>query len=308
MLRELTGYRSFGTLSQLCGIIGYVGASGCSLNDIKILMQTRSNVEPARADASIALLSELGICMAIDGRVSSIDSSWAALVPNGRVAYRFSSLLLARMFKEGVIPRDGIEFDPSIGKYCIPSYRIQLRFAPMRNLLIESGLLSDSNHVFYFADNAKVTRSCIDLDLSGMTPNQLVLKMEKDKEIGEAAEKAVLKYERARVGGLNADKIQQVSLVSVSAGFDIASFDSAESDGYDRLIEVKAVGDSGFHFSYNEMQQATKYGKSYCLYLVVAAHMHDNSYVPIIIRDPITFLKSNNEWRSVPDSLHFTKI
>ena len=141
-----------------------------------------------------------------------------------------------------------------------------------------------------------------------MSPEQLMKQLERNEEAGELAEQFVMSYERRRLGEPKAGLVEQVSLVSVSAGFDIASFESSGSAHFDRFIEVKAYGRNGFYFSAGELDAAKRYGARYCLYIINLDRIADQGYAPHIIRDPASYFESCSEWRIVPDRLRITYL
>lgn len=93
-----------------------------------------------------------------------------------------------------------------------------------------------------------------------------------NKKLGDRGEKVVLDFEIARLEKLGkfdlAKKVDRVSLISDSLGFDILSFDE---DGTERYVEVKAtrskVGDANFFLSINELKTAQE-KENYYVYLV----------------------------------------
>nr|WP_315216047.1 DUF3883 domain-containing protein [uncultured Flavobacterium sp.] len=93
-----------------------------------------------------------------------------------------------------------------------------------------------------------------------------------NKKLGDRGEKVVLDFEIARLEKLGkfdlSKKVDRVSLISDSLGFDILSF---EEDGTERYIEVKAtrskVGDANFFLSINELKTAQE-KENYYVYLV----------------------------------------
>ena len=87
-----------------------------------------------------------------------------------------------------------------------------------------------------------------------------------EKELGLQAEEYVLDFERKRIAawGLNKEPIQ-VSLIDVSAGFDILSYDRY---GNEKYIEVKSCDvNYKFYISRNEISIAKQYKEKYWLYL-----------------------------------------
>jgi hypothetical protein len=93
-----------------------------------------------------------------------------------------------------------------------------------------------------------------------------------NRSLGKAGEEFVLEFERARLARAGqqrlAERVEHVALQDESAGFDIRSF---ESDGSDRLIEVKTTGNSKhipFFVSRNEVNVSRRKAAVYHLYRV----------------------------------------
>lgn len=90
-------------------------------------------------------------------------------------------------------------------------------------------------------------------------------------EIGELGERFALEYERKRLRKAGraelAEKVKQISIENVAAGYDIFSFNS---DGNHRYIEVKASKSKfiKFEITATELETARKYEDSYWIYRV----------------------------------------
>lgn len=75
---------------------------------------------------------------------------------------------------------------------------------------------------------------------------------------GERAEQFVLSYEAKRLEGHpTLSKIKQISVIDVTAGYDILSYNGVDSEKLDRFIEVKSyLGSPHFYWSQNEIEKA----------------------------------------------------
>ncbi|MDP3442672.1 MAG: DUF3883 domain-containing protein [Ignavibacteria bacterium] len=99
------------------------------------------------------------------------------------------------------------------------------------------------------------------------------------KQLGERGEEIVKAFEieRLKTFGENklANKVDRVSLVSDSIGYDILSFNQ---DGTERHIEVKATqakaGSANFFLTINELNTAQEEGEKYYLYIVFEILTH----------------------------------
>lgn len=101
-----------------------------------------------------------------------------------------------------------------------------------------------------------------------ISQEELEKKLLRNKELGEQAEKFVMEYEKNKLThlGINLEP-KQISVIDVTAGFDILSFFSNNPND-EKYIEVKNCDERyNFHISENEIKIAKKYGKNYFLYL-----------------------------------------
>lgn len=223
----------------------------------------------------------------------------------------FSKILIDLLVNEKVICLEGIKYDSQIDKYILPRFNIQYKYACYRNLLLSLGILEKCNDGnFYIADllsnfitkENKVKRI--------ISEAELLKKLEEQRLQGEAGELFVIDFEFSRLS-LRHDlkKIKRISVLDVSAGYDIISFNDNNSKSLDRFIEVKTYkGKPHFHWSSNEIQTAKIKSKNYHLYLVDINKISDSLYEPMVICDPVTYFEKSLEWISTADSFLFEKI
>ena len=102
--------------------------------------------------------------------------------------------------------------------------------------------------------------------------------------------------------------VRIISEVDVTAGYDIVSFNSPQSQEPDRFIEVKAVSNSGFHWSKNEYEIAKLHGEKYFLYLIDLSKTADAEYNPVIITNPALTVMDSPDWLIEPESYYIRKI
>lgn len=183
-----------------------------------------------------------------------------------------------------------------------------------RLLLQKLGLLSsDPNdpHIFKCNINNSLMlgldlRRKKKLNYQNRPVEKLLLQQEKNRQLGELAEKYVFDFECRR---LERDDIMLVSEIDYAAGFDIASFSSNQSEEFDRFIEVKSYSlKCRFFWSKNEIKVAKEIGNKYFLYLVDRSQMHDAAYEPQIIQNPAKKLFSDENWLLEEDGFQAVKI
>ena len=307
MLEELTSISSFGPAEHIGIILSAIANSPRTQADLEVLVRTKGSVEIPRVGSACKLLEVLGLCKTFsDGMFAATDDGIKLVATSDDVCRK----LFVSLLQEGIIPASAILFDSNNSSYYIPSRSIRIRYAAIRNVLTTSGLLAVEGSVFILSSDLQNELQGIvrKWSTSGMTPEQLNAEIERNKLAGEKAETFVMEYERERLGSERAKSIERVSLVSVSAGFDIASFEDSQSLVHDRLIEVKAYGREGFFFSLGELNAARKYGTQYCLYIVELGKIANQGYEPQIIRDPANYFDACTDWRVVPDRLKITRV
>ena len=104
-----------------------------------------------------------------------------------------------------------------------------------------------------------------------MSEDELLNALEKQKLLGELAEKIAFEFEinRLKIIGLEKESIlcRLISKENVKAGYDIKSFTNSVEQ-HNRFIEVKAIDNNGIYLSRNEMLTAQRLEENYFLYLV----------------------------------------
>ena len=135
----------------------------------------------------------------------------------------------------------------------------------------------------------------------GTSPAQLRNIQQQQAQLGLAAEKAVLAYEKRAVGPRDAPEVVHIALSNVGAGFDIASLrrDSETGERRFRMIEVKAVSMDGWRFGFtkNEIDVARENGGHYFLHLVPVKGGKPSVADMEVIRDPARLLEEDGNWQ-----------
>jgi hypothetical protein len=141
-----------------------------------------------------------------------------------------------------------------------------------RNLLMDLGVVryrSDTDdyvvepaHIWIYAA-ARESKS-------GLTARRMRAFRDERTAIGDAAEIAVVAWERQRLGPKYADRVKHIAPQNAAAGYDVLSATVTASQIHPRYIEVKAVSRHSFQFfwSENEVNVASVLNEMYYLYLV----------------------------------------
>lgn len=145
-----------------------------------------------------------------------------------------------------------------------------------------------------------------------MSAAELEIRVAEQSKRAALAEEYVLRSERARLvrGGRQdlADEVHRMSLIDVSAGYDIASFDVS---GNARLVEVKSSAGprDSFFVSANELRCANSAGQSYWLaWLGWAYRLPEGPCELAWFRDPATVIAAGEVWAAETASSKVTKI
>lgn len=214
---------------------------------------------------------------------------------------------LNKVTTDEIIDINALRFDVVKGKYYIQRHGFPIAAAVFRNVLIQLNALSElrdgsgslelsERYEGIFAKVQKKEQRRLSLDA-------LKKQLEQQEIQGEAAEKYVVEYEKARLTKALAKKVKRISDIDVSAGYDVVSFETDTSIEYDRFIEVKSfVGQPHFYWSKNEIEVATIYGEKYYIYLINAEKITEYEYVPTIIRNPVKTVIESDSWLMQPTS------
>lgn len=223
----------------------------------------------------------------------------------------FEKILCERCIKkitsDNVIDMDTVKFDINNGKYYILKHGFPITAALFRNLLIQFNALSErSDGSLELCEQYEPLFANLKKEASKKVSIEALKKqLEKQELQGEIAELFVLNFEKNRLGNLAtfSERIKRISVIDVSAGYDIVSFEGITSIDYDRFIEVKSyIGNPHFYWSKNEIDVATLYDDKYYLYLVDAEKIEHPNYEPLIIRNPAKYVIQSDSWLMQPTS------
>ncbi|WP_162616054.1 DUF3883 domain-containing protein [Paenibacillus lutimineralis] len=236
-------------------------------------------------------------------------------VIDGTTSRKIVEKLLSKILLEGMysdfLDLESISFDFIHEAYTIKNSHIPFKYSGIRNLLINYGffkynsnsnilLIIDKSYTDFLKEILKTVRKKLSIE---KFKEMLMLK----EKYGQEAEEFVLNYEKKRLSGhIHLEKLSQVSVIDVKAGYDIISFNSLSSEVYDRFIEVKSYSNNlSFYWTRNEIETSKNKGKSYYLYLVDRDKMNQIGYQPHIIANPYINVFKNNAWKREPETWFF---
>lgn len=215
----------------------------------------------------------------------------------------FGRKLINYLLDEKVLSLDNVVYDLATDLYILPASSFKYRHAAYRNLLISFDIIGLRNDSMYDINNALIQYVCKPGLVKKLTQEKLKAILAEEEKMGAEGESFVMEFEKNRVGLSRGKDIKQVSAIDASSGFDIISYENADSKVYDRYIEVKTYkGEPHFHWSRNEKDKASLLRGHYYIYLVDYNRIHQASYKPEMIQDPIKQVFDSPEWNKTIDS------
>lgn len=301
MLNErLDNLSSIGDKQSVMNVLSCLLHGTTSLASLQQYLFSKVGIRTSETQHILLLLESMGLII-INGDELACTPQLTA--NSEQLEATFIQQYIEYLISEEVMNLGCIEYDLLSDSYKLPSKSFRYRHSGYRNLLISFGALILRKDRMY--DMSELL--CKFLHRPGLVKklSQKHLKeiIEAEEKMGELGEQFVLKYEQNRIDSSLSKKIKQVSLIDVSSGFDIASFNSKDSLEYDRFIEVKTYkGELHFHWSSNEKTKASILRDHYYIYLVDYDRIDQQNYYPQIIQDPITNVFESSEWSKTIDS------
>lgn len=292
-------------IGDLNGILFFIDAINSGVRTRASLFKLYShNIGSAKIEIDVALLLFNSLeLIQYDGY--HIENNSVLDLDREQSIIQFSDILSNALIDNGILNLDLIKYDSKTNEYYLPFNSFLRKHAIYRNLLLTLNIIkhrSDSNfciskNLALFIKKSKHRK---------ITQEKLLKILELQQIQGEKGELFVVKFEQQRLDGHNQiEDIQRISQLDASAGYDIISFNSTDSDFLDRFIEVKTYsGYPHFHWSINEVNTSRLYGNNYYLYLVDASKIDDSDYIPIIIQDPASYFENNPNWLSKAESYY----
>ena len=227
------------------------------------------------------------------------------LLETDDITTELCKLCFKKIITDTLLDTSVVHYNINSNQYVIASYGFSVSAALFRNILIQFHALREqsgdlviaSEYEDVFAEYQKKLRV-------GMSLEKLKRQLESQELQGECAEQFVISYEMKRLAGHpNLSKIKQISVIDVTAGYDILSYNSIESEKMDRFIEVKSYFQKlHFYWSQNEIEKAKLYEDKYFIYLVDMSKVDDPEYEPQIIENPGTNILESDSWILSPTS------
>ncbi|MBM3159699.1 MAG: DUF3883 domain-containing protein [Bacteroidetes bacterium] len=302
MLEELKQFNTIGDRSGILFLSRQIFCEGVSNAE---LLRNKSVINPEirlNPKLSLKFLMFLDL-IHISGEEFSLTKKGVYLQNNFENTFynKIGLLVIKRLIDLKILDINSIKIETrgSVVFYELPAF--PLNAAIFRNFLIEIGLLQNIKGIYYLhlpKDQEESFVRTIRKRHRLISQDELLKKLEKQREQGIIAEKWVVEYEKRRI--LNHDLIEKIKLISdidIQAGYDILSFNNRYSTHYDRCIEVKSYSDNlHFYWSKNESEIAFLKGDNYFLYLIDINKISNPNYEPLIIKNPKKVLHEDNNW------------
>jgi hypothetical protein len=259
---------------------------------------------------TLLLLEEMGYISIEDDNIQVV-SIMSDYDDEEVFATHFSEVLVDYLVDEEVISLDSLKYRSQEDCFILARNGIKYKHASYRNLLLSLGILTKQDDGSYLFEKKldKIIEIAPTINKK-KSEERLLQELEQQRLEGLAGEMFVLQYERNRLAEHpQKDKIKQISIIDVAAGFDIISFDDVLSTKLNRFIEVKTFrGNPHFHWSVNEIRVSRIRAEHYFIYLVDYDKIKDSDYEPTIIKNPSVFFIDNADWNITPDSYLYEHV
>ena len=212
---------------------------------------------------------------------------------------------LIQISKHGFLDTEAIHYNRERRAYVIERYGFSVSAALFRNILIQFKVLIESDgELVLNSEYEPVFAEYRRKQGAKKSLEQLKKQLEQQELQGEAAEQFVVEYEKHRLlHSTKRDSVKRISVIDVSAGYDILSYEDGNSVEYDKFIEVKSFsGNAHFYWSENEIETAKLYEDRYYIYLIDASMMKRQGYEPTIIKNPAATILASESWIMSPTS------
>lgn len=304
MLNELKRYNNVGDVNGITYFLKLVLAdSRTQKSSAQKLCALRNNIR-LNFPAVVSLFKYLGVIEENTGYLYPTEIG-KLLIQSDDIEKELCKLCLKKAISETLLDTSAIHYDINNDVYAIERYGFNVSAALFRNLLLQYHALKErSGDLVISSEYEDIFIEYQRKQKIGMSLEKLKKQLEGQELQGERAEQFVLSYEKRRLAGhSNLNKIKQISVIDVAAGYDILSYNAVDSEKLDRFIEVKSfAGNPHFYWSQNEIEKAKLYEDRYCIYLIDASKVDDPEYEPRIIKNPAVSILENDSWILSPTS------
>jgi len=203
-----------------------VGQGVVSINSLTQLRSHHTGKLCLNILPTLLLLEDMGY-VSVDGDNIEVKTTFKKFEDEEAFVASFSDILVDYLLEEDVISLESLKYNSQEDSFVLARNGIKYKHAAYRNLLLSLGILTkreDGSFIF-----EKKLDTIIEIAPSinkQKSEERLLQELEQQRLEGLAGEMFVLRYERNRlVGHPFVDKIKQISVIDVAAGYDIISFD-----------------------------------------------------------------------------------
>lgn len=310
MLEELRRFNSIGDVAGINFFLKQIlEDSPVDLVSLKDLCSLERNIKLTFTSA-ILFFKYLRIIEEKDGKIV-LSENGKKIQESDNISKALCTICLSQMTNDNILDLEAVYYSREINLYKIKKFGFSFEYSILRNFLIQYKVINEYKGEFVLnSDYESIFADCKKSQKFIRSLEQLKKQL-REKEIqGEISEQFVLDYERKRLGVSDKNnKIKRISIIDVSAGFDILSFNNNQSKDYDRFIEVKSYnGVEHFYWSENEIEKAKLYDDKYYIYLVNFQELKTPGYEPVIINNPYKNIFIDDSWVKEPTSYFIKHI
>ena len=299
--------RRYNTIGDIPGIAYFteqvLGASKVQKSSLQKLCSLQNDIR-LNFNAAVAFFTYLQLIEEKAGYLYPTEDA-LKLQKSNDPNKEMCKICLLKISQDGFLNTEAIRYNMVRKDYIIERYGFSVSSALFRNVLIQYKVLKESdlgliiNHEYesFFAEYKRKQGT-------QKTLEQLKKQLEQQELQGEEAELFVMEYERNRISQLGKmDGVKRISVIDVSAGYDILSYENEASVEYDRFIEVKSFSENKhFYWSANEIETAKLYEEKYYIYLIDVSKVKKQGYEPTIIKNPAATILASESWIMSPMS------
>lgn len=299
-----------GLLFFLCDVIG---TGRIKISDARVLCSHAPGKRYLVVKSLIRYCAAFGWIQLSEDVVTVKPEIVEFLVDKDRLNNSLVESTVKQLFDSGIFDSSMFCYEAIQNCYFFKNEMLPLCLSAIRNTLITQGFFASHREEKGTRLYISSTYESLVAKYSVKRCKQLSLEkfkkqLEKNSLAGEYAELFVMEFEQKRLGKPLGNRVKRISEIDVTAGYDIVSFDSPQSQNRDRFIEVKAISIAGFYWSKNEYEIAKLYGDKYFLYLVDLSRITDKEYSPVIIPNPALTIMNSQQWLIETETYHIRKI
>ncbi len=321
MLADLERYENLGTPSYFWELLKMLNEESehWTVENIREYFFNRIVDGKSVFDGCLPFAQALGIIKIDDKNIVCVDQDFTEFLMSERYmrGKLLERMLLALKEDEAfqtIFSPPNISYDVIYKLIQVDNSAFGFRFSNFRQLLVSFEFLNrhPDQHIRKFIVNQRYRILFDRIILPEVRRRKIGIEnleevLEQRQIRGAEAEDYVLAFEKQRLSSHpKLQSVQKISDYDAGAGYDIVSYNNADSIEYDRFIEVKSCSvDRRFYWSKNEVSQARIMRGRYFLYLVDAKKINQTGYESLVIQNPYEYVFMNNKWKKEEQSWLF---